>query len=327
VECPTLEIDLNRSWAEALRAIPADRFAASRRVLESIGAHRSHELLAIAPMLVHRRTEGRFEAEINAYAAAAGVEPATLMIANLSYDLLLAGLGCSTLALATPTGPVLARNMDWVPERPLAQASCQVRYVRGAKLQFVVAGWPGASGVVTGLSTRGFAIALNAVDAPGEPRELKGYPVLLFLRRVLEAAANFDQARDLLARETLASPALFTIVGTTNDQRAVVERSRKRCAVRAADGDQPLVATNDYRRLYPPRESAASELTRTTCHRYDALCGMLAGRPAGGAYVDEELLYLLTDSRVKQTITAQHVIARPARGEMRTLVPRDLIEN
>ena len=68
--------------------------------------------------------------------------------------------------------------MDWWPEDLLAQASYLVCYHRNGVTQFVNAGWPGAVGVVTGMSHRGFAVALNAVSCP-EPLAKTGYPVLL----------------------------------------------------------------------------------------------------------------------------------------------------
>ena len=326
VECKSIDINLDLPWNEAIRDVPAEQLAASRRLLEAIAAAGTTIPAPFVQQTVRERTGKRFDAEIQAWAAAAGVDAALLALANVSYDLLLALFGCSTMALATPSGPVLARNMDWFPEAPLARASCQIRYSGRTGLKFIAASWAGATGIVTGMSARGFAIALNAVSAP-ESGTASGYPVLLHLRRTLEDAASFGRACDMLASEPLLSPALFTIVGTTNHERAVIERSYSRHALRTPVGDAPLVATNDYRRLFAPQESDLNELTRTTCHRYDALSATLAAGTPIRERTDEELLDLLTDPRVKQTITAQHVIARPAIGQMRTFVPRELVED
>ena len=123
------------------------------------------------------------------------------MLANISYDLVLAYFGCSTVALPTPSGPVVARNMDWWPEDILAQCSYLIRCFRGSTFHFANAGWPGAIGVVTGLSARGFAVVLNAVLSP-EGICKTGYPVLLHLRRVLEDAPSFEA--DSLALDDFA---------------------------------------------------------------------------------------------------------------------------
>src|SRR5689334_3773423 len=63
-------------------------------------------------------------AQIDADALLLGVDPLDLTMANLSYDLFLGLFGCSTVVLATPEGPFVARNMDWpMPDR-IARASC-----------------------------------------------------------------------------------------------------------------------------------------------------------------------------------------------------------
>src|SRR5207237_1931878 len=118
---------------------------------------------------------------------------------------------------------------DWWPEDLLAQSSYLVRCSRRGEFAFANAGWPGAIGVVTGLSARGFAVVLNAVIGPEGIRKT-GYPVLLHLRRVLEDARDFDDALRLLSEQTLAAPALFTLAGRDNAQRVVLERTPTRHA-------------------------------------------------------------------------------------------------
>src|SRR5205823_1995423 len=134
---------------------------------------------------VRLRTLGRLQAEARALAARIGADWCDVVLANVSYDLLLASLGCSTVVLPTPAGPVLARNMDWWPEDVLARSSYLIHCTRHGQPAFSQAGWPGSIGVVTGLSARGFVVALNAVLCP-ERTCKTGYPVLLHLRRVLE---------------------------------------------------------------------------------------------------------------------------------------------
>src|SRR6185436_13361526 len=115
---------------------------------------------------------------------------------------------------------------------------------RNGDFQFANAGWPGAAGVVTGMSARGFAVVLNAVIGP-EGHSRLGYPVLLHLRRVLEDAPDFDTARRWLCDQRLTVSALFTLVGRENDQRVVIERTPTRHAERWSCGNQPLITTND----------------------------------------------------------------------------------
>jgi hypothetical protein len=215
--------------------------------------------------------------------------------------------------------------MDWWPEDILAQTSYLLRVRRGDRFHFASAGWPGSIGVVTGLSGRGFAVVLNAVIGPEGFRKT-GYPVLLHLRRVLDDARDFDDALRLLSEQTLAAPALFTLAGSDNRQRVVIERTPTRHAHRWPNGDEPLVTTNDYRLLFQPETHEDAEIYRTTCTRYDALCRFFAGHRPEREVEDAALLYILSDAAVKQSITAQHVILRPRTGEVRLFVPRHLVE-
>ena len=239
-------------------------------------------------------------ARARAAAAVVGVDPLDLLTANLSYDLLLglSGMGCSTLALAGADGPTLARNMDWFPEAKVARASRLIAEDYG-----VNAGFLGLIGAATGLSRNGFCVCLNATFGGSDP---DGYPVLLFLRHVLDTATGYRQAVDMVAGERLMTGGVVTVVGTRNDERAVVERTPSRANVRSAAGGEPLFATNHYRAL------VAAE----ACPRYDHLAAYAGKRPP---------LEVLTSRRVLQTITAQHVVMCPATRAAELFVPSHLL--
>jgi hypothetical protein len=323
VERATLTIDLDKPAADRFADIPREAMDAGKRLLTAVTDVMPRKARWLAP-LVRLRTWNRFHAEIVSMAEQVHADWRDIMLANISYDLLIATYGCSTVALATPSGPVVARNMDWWPEDILAQASYLVHCVRGGAMQFVNAGWPGACGVVTGLSARGFAVVLNAVIGP-EPYSKLGYPVLLHLRRVLEDAADFDAALRLLSNQRLITSALFTLVGSDNRQRVVIERTPTRHALRWAKNDDPLITTNDYRLLFQPETHEGLEIYQTTCSRYQALCEFFASQRADREVDDNALLYALSDPRVIQGITAQHIIIRPRTRQIRLFVPRRLL--
>jgi hypothetical protein len=324
LERPTIDIDLSLAGAARFAHVPAGAIDQGKRLLQAV----LQEVPAAARFLadwVRLRTANRFQAEAVTLAHHVGASWRDVVLANVSYDLVLASLGCSTVALPTPRGPVLARNMDWWPENLLAQASYLVRCLDGGHLRFVNAGWPGAIGVVTGLSVRGFAVALNAVMGKEGVRKT-GYPVLLHLRRVIEDAPDFQEALQMLSHQTLAAPALFTLVGSRNEDRVVIERTPTRHALRWPDAGAALVTTNDYRLLERPETHDALEIYQTTCSRYEALCTFFADHHPDHDVEDTHLLYVLSDEAVIQSITCQHVIMRPASGEARLFVPRRLVQ-
>jgi hypothetical protein len=156
--------------------------------------------------------------------------------------------------------------------------------------------------------------------------------VLLHLRRVVEDAPHFDSALEMLAEQRLTSPALFTLVGRDNEQRVVIERSPTHHALRRAREGEPLFATNDYRLLFQseasvalPQEGPGAEFFQTTCRRYDALCRFFAAWSGQRKISNEELLYVLSDPGVIQSITAQHVVMRPRSLEINLFVPRRFV--
>jgi len=322
---PSIDIDVLQPIAERFRETPSEAIAESKSLLSSV-MEGVPELAKLAIPLVQQRTQDRFQSEFESLAETFGIDWRDLLIANISYDLTIGALGCSTIALPTPTGPVVARNMDWWPEDQLARASYVMTTRRDDKLVYANAGWPGAVGAVTGLSGNGFAVVLNAVMSP-EGARTDGYPVMLYMRKVLEEANHFDAALEMLQHETLAASALITLVGRENHQRVVIERSPSRHALRWGNDDAPLVATNDYRKLYKTQTHESSEIYRTTCIRYDAICKFFSGHRSTTEVPDEKLLYLLTDEQVIQGITAQHIIMRPAEDSLQLFTPRRFFEN
>lgn len=322
VPSPELDFDLAKPPAERFAAVPESALLRGRMLLAEVLAFVPPKAIKLA-WAVRARTMNRFQSETDAWAARLNIGWRELVLANVSYDLALAYWGCSTAALATPGGPRLVRNMDWMPEGPLARATCAMRYTHAGEPRFAAAGFPGAVGVVTGVSARGFALVLNAVGAPGGP-DMTGWPVLLFLRRVVEEAEDFDEALGWLTKQRLAVGALITLAGRENAQRVVVERAPNDAALRWANGDEPLVTTNHYRALDMESGALAGGLDQTACGRWERLAE-LAGAWRGREPEDKEVLCALQDWGVQQEITAQHVLMDPVRGDLRVFVPRRLL--
>jgi hypothetical protein len=326
LERPTLIMDGYAIRRATTPPFPPDVIAAGRALLDEIlpMIPKKARLLAYALAL---RTGNRFGHEFKSAAKWVNADHRDIALANLSYDLVVGLWGCSTIVLPTNEGPVVARNMDWEPEAAMARASYLIRAEHRGEWCFTHAGFPGAVGVVTGLSSRGFAVILNAVMSP-DPVAKLGYPVLLHLRRVMEDARTFDHALDMLTHQKLTTSALFTLVGTTNAQRVVVERAPKRHALRWGIPGEALLTTNNYQLLdqHLTPNAVPFGLSQTSCGRFQRL-ERLTARRSFDDITDHELLFWLTDPQVRQAITAQHVLIRPARNEMRLFVPRALVED
>src|SRR5262245_24427399 len=250
VERPAVTIDLARVRRGEPLDLPPEAVAASKALVGEVMTMIPSKVRFLAYLLA-LRTGNRFGREFKSAARLIDADPRDIALANLSYDLVIGSLGCSTVVLPTPDGPVVARNMDWWPEGPLAKASYVVRCVEGEEWKFTSGGFPGAVGIVTGLSSRGFAVILNAVTTT-DPVCKTGYPGLLHLRRVMEDAADFADALAMLSKQKLTTPGLFTLVGTKNEERVVVERAPKRHALRWGRLGEPLITTNNYHLIDVP---------------------------------------------------------------------------
>lgn len=325
LDSPVIDIDLDRPVAQRYDGIPEPVRQAGRELMVALRAEATGVPPALAEV-VRARTMGRFQPEARALAAILGARPQEIMLANCTYDLVMNFIFCSAAAVEGPGGPALARNMDFWPEAQLARASCLLRYMRGGQPAWWIAGWPGSIGVVSGMSARGFALALNAVSCTERPPPT-GYPVMLHLRRVLEDARDYDHALEMIATQKLAAPCMVMLVGTRNDQRVVIERTPTRHALRRTEPGEALIATNEYR-LMQDAGASANELTGTACGRFEALSGFFAGAPASqrGLATDEALLYVLSEPDVQMAITAQQMIFRPASGDVRLVAPRRFFE-
>src|SRR6516225_3176990 len=100
VERPTLEIDLAKPIEERYDTVPQEALAAGRRLLDVV----LKDMPPVARVLadgVRLRTANRFQQEAASLARQVGVSWREVLLANLSYDLVLAYIGCSTVALPT----------------------------------------------------------------------------------------------------------------------------------------------------------------------------------------------------------------------------------
>src|SRR5947207_3062554 len=104
VERPTVTIDLARVRRGEPPDLPPDAVAASRALLGEVMASIPPKARLLAYLLAIR-TGNRFGREFKAAAKLIHGDPRDIALANLSYDLVVCALGCSTIVLTTPDGP------------------------------------------------------------------------------------------------------------------------------------------------------------------------------------------------------------------------------
>lgn len=235
-----------------------------------------------------------------------------VVLGNLYYDVIKAGLGCSAFAVDTPQGPLHARNLDWWTTGGLLRNETEIfDFRRNGRTRYQLVGWPGFIGAFSGVGPGRFAITLNAVlsDDPACIAE----PVVFLLRRVLDEASSFDEAMKVLSTAPIASDCLLLLSGVREGEFVVIERTPSRSGIRRpANGF--IDVTNDYR-LLDIASPAHGELAQTSCRRSDRLRERLMIEKPIDPFA------LLSDERVKMSITVQQMVFCAATGRCDVRLP------
>lgn len=298
-------IDVGRGGAAAL--CEAQRETAAALLDEAL---HTLPLLPLAARLIDpfsrtwlERHQSPYLDEIHEVARLIGAEGVYFL--NVVYE-----WACSTSAGPDPggMGMRLIRILDW-RLRGTGRYGAIARH-EADRGPFYNATWPGYAGVVTGMAPGRFAAAINQAPRLAESglrwadevvarwrmlRRDSGLPATHLLRRVFEAAEDYEAALALLTDERIAvaMPALFTVAGVAAGEGAVIEafgHERRLHRAAAADGHVIGVA-NDW--LSPdlagfPRAHALTRAVNETPaannrRRRDLVCALQRGDFAGGA--------------------------------------------
>jgi hypothetical protein len=192
--------------------------------------------------------------EMQGVAAALGRPGAYFL--NLSYEW---ACTCSVGPTSDGSAARLTRVLDW-PFEGLGASVVAARQDSAAG-PWINLTWPGFTGCIQGHAPGRFAAAFNqaplrrrspsmAIDwtcdryslwrAPRRHRQ--ALPPCHLLRRAFEEAADFAAAKAMLAEAPLALPAIYSLVGTTPGEQAVIERLEDRAVVH----EGPQVAANHW---------------------------------------------------------------------------------
>ncbi|NSX53445.1 C45 family autoproteolytic acyltransferase/hydolase [Parasulfitobacter algicola] len=253
--------------------------------------------------------------EYEAIATQLGVSTALILLANAYYDVVKTVLGCTTFAIDTDDGPLHGRNLDWwTDNRILNDGSGIYRYKGADAGEFISIGWPGYTGVISGMAPGRFSITMNAVLS-SDPVQIKT-PIPLQIRHVFERSKTFDEAVATLTDTALSCDALLLVTGTKRGEMVVIERTPNRSAVRHAE-DGKIHATNNYIALDANVEGLQNEIQLTSCARYDRMGELLRNPPASV----EDCMTYLSEPGVQMEITVQQMAFRPLHGHHLIEIP------
>ena len=298
--------------------LDAERVHQARELLRSYGQELGVSPLLAAGMsaMVRPHLAPEHWAEIEGIAAGLGVPLHEALLGNLYYDALKFVLGCTAIAVDTPSGPLHARNLDWwTANRMLADFCLLTRFEHAPAGPFVTVGWPGFAGALSGLAPGRFAVTLNA--ALSDERGQLAAPITFLIRTVLERAASYAEAVELLTETRIACDCLLLVTGIGPGELVVIERTPTRHALRQPEGGV-LHVTNEFRLIEVRPGAPRNELQRTSCGRFERMGELLAReQPADFAACFAHL----SDPAVKMEITVQQMAFHARSGEFEVRIP------
>lgn len=226
---------------------------ASRNSFGSLGYAASFAALPIGDLLARRwleKTANPYRSEIAHYADRLKVPGVWAL--NLAYE-----FACTTGIYATEAGPRLLRVLDW-PFLGLGKHII-VAHQKGSGGDFHNITWPATSGVFTAMAKGRFCVALNQAPMRRHNTGLyidwvrnrlwawreKSLPPAHLLRKVCETAANYAEAKDMLMREPVAVPVIYSLSGINPGEGCIIERLEAGAALREM-GNHPNVYTANH---------------------------------------------------------------------------------
>ena len=315
---PQFDIELD-DIAGSASGLPSNLIRNAKNLLETLADNFPAQHKMLASEVIKKSTGNRYAAEAEAWASVIGCDSDDILIANCNYDLSCAGninLLCSVLALPTSNGPIIGRNLDWFPVEQIKAATCLLKYHRSGKHIFIISGCPGSIGVIIEISVKGFALAINAVGSQA-PFQIHKKPVLFKLRETLEGALSYEEALEDLSREPLTSPALITIVGSSNQQMACVERIPNDYSVRGPHQGR-LVVANDFRAF---DVKLGRDMVGESGSRFNWLSRTaLSNHSEEQSVTNEDMFNVLSGSPLQLGCSVSRTVMRPMTGEIVTRV-------
>jgi hypothetical protein len=330
-----------------LRAAPEDRWREVGRehakVIQKLlrRARRELEARSLLPPSVQSLIEASLDAlrrfhasheyvrELDGYADAAGVDVHDLYLGNITYDFTLVAdavsdaladayhefrrlfsFGCTGFVHGGPPAPLIARNMDWTFPKGIGDHTLIFRFVKGSR-SFLSVGFPGVTGVISGLSSAGFAITVNQAPLQAHmlsATQLVSLPVLWLTRHVFDESTSYRSATRRLLTTASSTPAFFLVAGRKAGEAMLVQSTGRHDVVTKVPSGQRMAIANHF--ITKDRDEDGDE---------DSIARLRAMRRRAANLARADIVLArgtLARPPVKNADTVQRIVLAPSEGQM-----------
>lgn len=157
-------------------------------------------------------------------------------------------VGCSSFAAwgehSADSSLIIGRNFDFYMGDDFARNKQIAFYSPETGYKFASVGWPGMTGVLSGMNEHGLTVTINA--AKSAMPTFSATPISVLTREILQYATNIEEAYEI-ARKRKTFVAESILVGSAKDGKAaIIEKSPDRIDLYSADDKKLLICTNHY---------------------------------------------------------------------------------
>nr|WP_320057049.1 C45 family peptidase [uncultured Bacteroides sp.] len=178
-------------------------------------------------------------------------------------------VGCSSFASwgenSADTSLIIGRNFDFYVGDNFARNKQVAFYNPEKGYKFASVGWPGMTGVLSGMNETGLTVTINA--AKSNMPTASATPISILTREILQYASTIDEAYIIAKkRKTFVSESI--LIGSAKDGRAaIIEKSPEKIALFTGNGHQ-LICTNHYQSEAFSHDKRNLENIRTSDSQY-----------------------------------------------------------
>lgn len=222
-------------------------------------------MLLRAPSLLSIYPESN-QAELTAAAKASGVSRNVMIITNAMPDLQNIA-SCSTIVVeperSKTKAPLFGRILDWPPHEDLPEFTLVSIFRQPKKHAVAIVTFPVIMGSITGMNDAGLCLSINQINQSkdGSPKsDLKGMPMLILFRKILEDCATVEEAEKML-KDTKRTT-YFCVTACDKKEGCVFEVTTKNVIARKGV-ENVCCCTNHFR--------TDTLCVSDKCNRYDIL--------------------------------------------------------